>query len=453
MRSGGSNARRRHLVVALAIATVALPAARANAGGLSLCTFAAGTASVTLSGGVNSTLSRSGTAITLNGSACDTATVLNTDLIAVTSPDTFGLLTLNLSAGPFAPGATDEGDGGSEIEITISSPGEPSDVSIVGSSLADHITADDLTNVLNLNADEAVADDDVTMTGSSDVAMIDGHEGDDTIETAHSEAHLIGGNGADLFRSTDDGEVQIDGTDGDDTASFAMNTGSIRLLGDQTNAVIGDPGGPFQQLSSIETVRMTRSNDVATIGGSIHIHALGGADHVNVADGRNVVSGGPGHDVISFVQSASIVVLTQHPLARGGGTYTAFGTMERIVGTEADDRFVAGGHDYVMDGGGGVDTYSLENLPRGVRVDLQTGQVSDGDRLEAFEAVMGSPSRDRILGSSLMNVLAGRGGDDVIRGLSADDLLLGGEGDDLLNGGPGHDECNGGPGTDTLVSC
>jgi Ca2+-binding RTX toxin-like protein len=446
---------RRHLVAtALAIVTFLAPANRAHAGGVTLCTFAAGTASVTLSGGVSATLSRSGTAITLNGTACDTATVLNTDLVAVTSPDSFGLLTFGLSAGPFAPGATDEGDGSSEIEITVSSPSQPSDVSVIGSAMADHITADGLANTLNLNADEAVDDVDVTMTDASDIAMIDTHEGDDVIETAHTDGHLIGGDGEDLFRSTDDGSVQIDGVAGDDTVSYATNTGAIRLLGDETNVTIGDPGGPFQQLSSIRTVRTTQLDDEITIGSGLHIHALGGADRANVVDGRRLaVSGGPGHDVLTFLQSTSIVVVVEHGLGRGGGTHAHFGSVERIVGTEADDLFVAGGHDYAMDGGGGVDTYSMENLPRGVRVDLQTGQVSDGDRLDAFEAVIGSPSADRILGSSLMNVLAGRGGDDVIRGLAAGDLLFGGNGDDQLDGGPGNDECHGGAGTDTLVSC
>ncbi len=66
-----------------------------------------------------------------------------------------------------------------------------------------------------------------------------------------------------------------------------------------------------------------------------------------------------------------------------------------------------------------------------------TGQVSDGDRLEAFEAVIGSPFADLILGSSLMNILAGRGGNDVIRGLVCRRPALRRDGNDRLDGGPG----------------
>jgi Ca2+-binding RTX toxin-like protein len=449
----GSDARRRHLVVAaLALATVALPAARADAGGVVSCSFTAGTVNVTLSGGVNATLSRSGTAITLNGSTCDTATVLNTNLIAVTSPDSFGVLTLNLSAGPFAPGATDEGDGSSEIEITVSSPGQASHVSVIGSALPDHIVADDLAQTLNLNADETVRDDDVTMADLSAIVMIDTHEGDDTIESAHTSAHLIGGDGDDLFRIADDGGVQIDGVAGNDVASYALTSDPITLLGNGESSVVGNVDG-LQYLSSIETVRATMFDDEMTVTGPMNVDALGGTDFIDADEGTIGVTGGTGFDILNFTQPTPITVRLQDRLGRSDGTRIRFAGVERVTGTEGDDLFIAGEHDYSLSGFGGVDTYSVANSHHGVRVDLDTGNVSNGDHLLEFEAVIGSGFADRILGTSLENVLAGRGGDDVIRGLAADDLIFGGNGDDHLDGGPGHDECDGGPGTDILVSC
>jgi Ca2+-binding RTX toxin-like protein len=450
------NPRRRHLVAAaLILATVIVPSASADAGGVGSCSFTAGTANVTLSGGVNATLSRSGAAITLNGSACDTATVLNTDLIAVTSPDSFGLLTFNLSAGPFAPGATDEGDGSSEIEITVSSPGEPSDVAVIGSALRDHIIADDWDNILNLNADEAVQDDDVTMTDSSDVAMIDTHEGDDTIETSYSAAHLIGGDGADLFLSTDDREVQIDGVGGDDLVSYAGNTSPIRLLGGDSGWIVvdGPPLGPEQQLSSIETVRATMLDDEISVGGDAGVDALAGRDYIEAHAGTINITGGAGYDFLNFTSPTAVTVHLQDRLGRNDSTRVRFAGIQVITGTEGNDHFIAGRRGYGLAGFGGLDTYSLVNAHRGVRVNLDTGKVSNGDVLDTFEAVVGSEFADRILGTGLEDTLAGRGGDDVIRGLAGDDILLGGEGDDLLKGGPGHDECHGGPGIDTLVSC
>jgi Ca2+-binding RTX toxin-like protein len=442
------------MAAALALAAVVVPAASAHAGGVALCSFAAGTASVTLSGGVNATLSRSGTAITLNGSACDTATVLNTDLIAVTSPDSFGLLTMNLSAGQFAPGATDEGDGSSEIEITVSSPEEPSDVAVIGSALRDHIIADDGDNILNLNADEAVQDDDVTMTDSSDVAMIDTHEGDDTIETSYSATHLIGGDGADLFLSTDDRDMQIDGVGGDDLVSFAGNTSPVKVLGGSGGWVVNEElDGPTQQLSSIETVRATMLDDEISVFGGGNVDALAGRDIIDASVGTTNVTGGAGFDFLNFSLVSPVTVRLQDGIGRSDGTRTRFSGIQVVTGTEEDDLFIAGDRDYGLAGFGGFDTYSVAKAHHGVRVDLGTGKVSNGDSLNTFEAVIGSGFADRIHGTAVRNVLAGRGGNDVIRGLAGADVLLGGEGDDLLDGGPGADGCNGGPGTDTLVSC
>jgi Ca2+-binding RTX toxin-like protein len=372
----------------------------------------------------------------------------------VTSPDSFGVLTINLAAGPFAPGATDEGDGSSEIEITVSSAGEPSDVAIIGSSSADHITADDWDNRLNLNADEAVQDIDVTMTNTSDVAMIDTHEGDDTIETNTSSAHLIGGDGDDVFRSTDDRDLQIDGVRGDDLVSFAGNTNPVEILGGSGGWVVNTtPGDPTQQLSSIETVLATTLDDEITVGGDADVDALAGRDHFAVFDGKITVTGGEGFDFLDFSSPTAVTVDLQDRLGRSDTTHVRFAGIQVVTGTEGNDRFIAGDRDYGLAGFGGLDTYSVANARDGVRVNVETGKVSNGDLLNTFEAVVGSSFPDRILGSDARNILAGRGGNDVIRGFSAADMLLGGGGNDLLDGGPGADDCHGGPGTDTLVSC
>jgi Ca2+-binding RTX toxin-like protein len=449
MRAAGSNPRRRRLLVvaALALATFIVPATRANAGGVA-CSFAGGTATVALSS-ANGTLGRSGTAITLNGTPCETATVLNTDLIEASSVDGLDVLTIDLSDGPFAPGASDEGDGSSEIEFDIAS----GDVSIIGTADADHFVLDDRNNTGNLNADEPVADDDITIDDEVNYSIVDARDGDNVIETSHTAAHLIGGNGDDLFRNTDDGSVQVDGLAGHDVATYSRNTGPIQLLGDGVNLVVGDPRGADQQLSSIETARTTPLNDDIAIGDGIHVNGLAGADTVEVWEGRNQVDGGEGHDHLQFMESTPVVVHLGNGSARSEDGATDFVGFETIRGTAGDDLFVAAQRDYVLDGGGGLDSYSVANASHGMRVDLKRGVVSNGDRLDRIEAVVGSPFGDTIRGARVANVLFGRAGEDVIGGLAADDLLFGGNGSDHLDGGPGTDECHGGPGTDTLVSC
>ncbi len=92
---------------------------------------------------------------------CDTATVLNTDLIAVTSPDGFEIVHARpLRRARSLREPRDEGDGSSEIEITVDR-GSHISIRWVGtrsttSRSTTSRTADGLTNVPNLNADESV---------------------------------------------------------------------------------------------------------------------------------------------------------------------------------------------------------------------------------------------------------------------------------------------------------
>ena len=81
----------------------------ASAQAATLCGFVAPTATVTIDPGASATLTRSGTAIQLNGINCGAATVSNTDKIIVTGSTGSETLTLDLSGGPFVPGASTEG--------------------------------------------------------------------------------------------------------------------------------------------------------------------------------------------------------------------------------------------------------------------------------------------------------------------------------------------------------
>ena len=447
----------RHLRLAaaatLAVAALIGSALPAAAGEPDPCSFAGGTLTIVLPSGEDGTLGRSGTSITLNGQPCGGATISTADSISITI-DTGTFITIDLSAGPFAPGATDEQDGSSEIEVDVSTADQgPKLLSVTGSSLADFLAADDLTGTLNLNTDEEVPDIDVTMDAAFDLFEIDGAGGADYIDIAHTYAHVLGGEGNDIIGSTDNGEAQIDGEGGGDQVTFAGSTAPIQLLGDGTNVIVGDPGGPYQQLSSIRAVRATNLDDQLTVGGTLDVLGLGGDDTVHVFAGDNSVSGGAGEDTLNLPQSTPVFVLAHNGVARGEETVVRFGRMEALVGSDGEDRFVAGGRDLALDGGGGVDTYSVAHAPHGVRVNLRTGFASNGDLLERFYSVIGSPFADRIGGSRFPNLISGHDGADVITGLGGFDTLLGGAGDDHLDGGIGEDECHGGGGVDVLVRC
>ena len=437
----------------LAVAVLIGSALPASAGVPDPCSFAGGTLTITLPSGADGTLGRSGTAITLNGQPCGGATVSTTDSISITI-DTGTSITIDLSAGPFAPGATDEQDGSSEIEIDVATADQGAKLlSVTGSPFADFLAADDLTGTLTLNTDEEVPDVDVTMEAAFDLFEIDGAGGADYIDIAHTYGHVLGGEGNDIIGSIDNEEAQIDGEGGGDQVTFAGSTAPIQLLGDESTMIVGDPGGPYQQLSSIRAVRATSLDDQLTIGGNLNVLGVGGDDTVNVAEGDHVVIGGTGDDVLGFPQTSAAIVRVDDGVGRSEGTVVRFSLMETIVGSNAPDRFVPGTRDQVLDGGGGLDTYWAAHVPHSIVVRLRSGAVSNGDHLAHIESVIGSPFADILGGSRLGNLLAGQGGPDKLVGLGGADTLFGGDGPDRLDGGAGTDECHGGAQVDVLVSC
>ena len=134
-------------------------------------------------------------------------------------------MTLDLSGGPFAPGATDELDGSSEIEITVSTSAGFGDVALVGSALADYLAVEGgAVRTANLNAQEEVPDNDVTVSANTDFTAIDLGEGSDVVSTHEvGAADLMGGDGDDTFASTDDSLFSLDAGPGVDLVTYADN--------------------------------------------------------------------------------------------------------------------------------------------------------------------------------------------------------------------------------------
>ena len=301
--------------------------------------------SITMSSGTSSTIVRSGDAIEFNDTPCDAATVSNTDVIDVSSPDGFDMFTVDLSGGPFAPGATDEGDGSSEIEMTV---GRDSHISIFGSDQADHIAIDDLEdyegldNTANLNTDEAVLDDDISVGASSDYSLIDTGAGDDTVGMARTEAQITGGDGSDVFLIEDSGDIRIDGGAGYDMASYAANSRPISLATDG-DLVIATAPDMYQVLSSIERSKATTLDDEISITDDAVVAALAGSDTIFASEGRTRVAGGAGYDSVVFRLSAPVKVLLKDGIGRSENTHTHFRGMEAITGTPNDDTIIPKG--------------------------------------------------------------------------------------------------------------
>jgi hypothetical protein len=65
--------------------------------------------------------------------------------------------------------------------------------------------------------------------------------------------------------------------------------------------------------------------------------------------------------------------------------------------------------------------------------------------------ILGSPLRDRLVGTAGCDLIVGRAGNDHLIGRAGNDRLRGGLGNDVLRGGRGRDVLNGGAGRDLCI--
>jgi hypothetical protein len=161
---------------------------------------------------------------------------------------------LDLTAGPFAPGFGDEGDGASEIEFSVSFPaGSGSRVPIFGSRAPDRIVLGHLPHRqgANLNAAEDVDDPDVRIRGGT--FLVYGFN----VVSARGGGGFIGPYRRSLFAV---------GTRGDDLLSGGPKRDY--LIGRRGHDTMkGDGGGDFliARDHTRDLVRCGRGSDVAKV--------------------------------------------------------------------------------------------------------------------------------------------------------------------------------------------
>ncbi len=437
-------------VLILAVVGLASPASAAT------CTFAAPTATIDVGAGETATISRSGSDITLNGAPCSpNATVSTTDSIVVNTSGAPTEVAIDLRGGPFAPGATDEGDGGSEIEFTLNlSTGSPT-LRIIGSTGDDNIVVG--ANGINLDASETTSDADVTISGSPSL-VLEGGDGADRLSVgggagtggAGPPATLQGQAGDDRLLGGIGGST-LDGADGTDEASYV---GATELtLADLSSGQVTIQGGALDTLVAIENLTGSPGNDLL-IGDM----------------GNNAIDGGAGMDTIDFGNAGSgVTVNLANHTATGEGNDTLSG-IENVLGSGADDAITGDGAanilagsagDDTIDGGDeadtlvggdGKDTVSFASSKGAVTVDLGKGTAkgAGSDTLDGFENVAGSGKGDTINGNKGPNDIDGKGGGDRVTGGNGTDDIIGGDGNDILFGGNGNDLIKGGNGKDQL---
>ncbi|GAA0732351.1 beta strand repeat-containing protein [Sphingomonas japonica] len=161
-------------------------------------------------------------------------------------------------------------------------------------------------------------------------------------------------------------------------------------------------------------------------------------------------------DQVQFINQTDPVRITFTSTAAGNGDGNDAGGNLALTAQSEDDadglvgsvtRFDDEGIRFT---GGTFDVRDISGTQRGTFAEVIVGTVAD----EFFVAggagayLNGGMGDDTLLGSGSIDFLAGGAGDDFLSGGAGNDGLLGGGGDDYLDGGAGRDTMDGGEGSD-----
>jgi Ca2+-binding RTX toxin-like protein len=356
-------------------------------------------------GGPDTLARTAGGAITGNGAplpgACSTATVTNTDSIAVNGGVTDDNVILDIGNGGFVDAT------GDEVDIAVALGGGADTLTITGTASADSVRFGS-DNSVNLTGD---ADADLTGVDTAETITVNAGNGDDSVSGAG-----FFGTGSSAFP----GALTLNGGIGMDT--LTGGGGADTINGDAGDDAIDGAGGADAAVNGgadDDTVNGGSGNDVALNGDA-------GDDTVDGGDGNDAaVNGGPGKDT----------------LRGGSGSDTLNG------GTE-DDSLEGGTGDDTMNGDAGDDLYLQGTSANGA--DIMGDAGGTGDKVD----YSGRTNPVKIIDDGAVPGVSGETGEhDVV---STDiNILVGGKGADTItvNGSSAEPGTTiGGPGGDTLTS-
>ncbi|MBB4063601.1 calcium-binding protein [Gellertiella hungarica] len=190
-----------------------------------------------------------------------------------------------------------------------------------------------------------------------------------------------------------------------------------------------------------KTMTLSAESDLVAMGaGRDYVLGTVGADDIHVSPGGlnagDYIDGRGGDNTLVLDGPATLDITLPQVFEKidhirlSDGDDTLVVTQERLNGVET------------IDGGGGFDTLRLK----------EPGIVEFiSHRLSGIERVLGTDGDDKIYAADENDTIDGGGGNDVLDGGSGDDVLSGGSGNDRLEGGAGADRMAGGMGNDTYV--
>lgn len=264
-----------------------------------------------------------------------------------------------------------------------------------------------------------------------------------------------------------------------------------------TFSVSDDVGGITAGQSFAVTVTSVEGNaspnTLRGTAGSDTYNGRGGADRLFASTGNDTYNGGIGSDTVDFSGFGTGVTIDLNivgPQAVASGKSDSFDSIERLTGSDQDDRLAgnaavnvleggsgddrlngyeggdtlrggAGNDTYVRDDAGDVieDTSGYDTVATLIGYTIGTGIERVVVRTNSGVTIIGNGEANRvdgdvgndtISGLGAADTLVGGGGLDTLDGGDAADVLLGGADADTLTGGSGADRLDGGVGADTL---
>jgi Ca2+-binding RTX toxin-like protein len=389
------------------------------------------------------------------------ATTTNTDTIHVhPGARTF---VLDERGGMFAPGATPEPTGLSEIEFELEAP--VASLAVIGTTAANTIAIGSSGIAVNNDADA-----DVTFSGPMTRISVSGGP----------NADLLTGQGGFGTGSPTTIDLSLDGQ----RADFESDTGDTINGGNGNDSIQGGPGD--------DTIRGFGGDDFLSdsIGNDV-VYGGDGADLLAEGSGADVLFGDGGVDTVYYGDARRNPVFVSldglandgeagegdnvgvdvENVSGGSGDDTIIGSAlpNRLIGGGGTDTIQGLGGDDVLDGdhldgGPGADTmsgfgqsdvvdYSGRTQPVNVTLDgvANDGEAGEGDNVQPnVENVLGGSGNDTLVGSANANMLVGGAGNDTITGQGGSDTLRGGGGNDTFFARDGvKDRVRGDKGTDS----
>jgi Ca2+-binding RTX toxin-like protein len=348
-----------------------------------------------------------------------------------------------------------------------------------GNNLDNTISGNESDNTLRgLDGDDTLAGGggDDTLFGGNDNDTLWGDENNDTLNGGTGADDMIGGTGSDTYSVDNVGDIVEElANQGIDTVNVGGQLANYTLTANVEN------------LTLLTGVNGTGNNLNNVITGNLLDNILNGGG------GSDTLLGGVGSDTASYENDGGRVFVTLRDGADGTATETitvnnqliSVGTdtlrsIENVRGSAFDDIITGnsapntldgrGGID-IMSGGGGDDTYIVDNpgdaanetalqgLDR-VRTSVSYALAGNSE-IEILETtnqagtaainLIGNGFDNTINGNNGINLMVGGDGVDELHGFGNNDTLFGDARDDLLFGDGGSDTLIGGAGADDLT--